>query len=120
MKSRELAAYLSSRDIAGVSFMARKFTPAAGTFSGQELEAVEILLLDRNRVKPVQLGLELVAGVLKLHPGKFDPKVVSKLIGNDETLRALAAGDDPRAIAAKWKPAEERFRSARAKYLLYK
>jgi uncharacterized protein YbbC (DUF1343 family) len=120
LKGRETAEYLNSRQIPGVSFIARKFTPNAGTFKDQECEGVEILLLDRNALKPVELGMELVSAVLKFHPGKFDPNVVARLIGNEDTLNRLQAGEDPRKIAETWKAGEERFRKVRAKYLLYK
>jgi uncharacterized protein YbbC (DUF1343 family) len=120
MKGREMAAYLNSRHIPGVSFVPRKFTPDAGTFKGQELEAVEVLLLDRNALDPVELGVELVSALNKFSPGKFDIDKQMRLLGNDETAKRIKAGEDPREIAATWKAGEERFRSIRAKYLIYK
>lgn len=119
LKSRETAEYLNLRRIPGVSFIARKFTPSAGAFKDQECEGVEILLLDRNAVRPVELGVELVSAVMKLHPGKFSPEVVARLIGNEDTIRRIQAGEDPRDIAATWRAGEEKFLKIRAKYLLY-
>ena len=119
LRGRETATYLNARGIPGVSFIARRFKPDAGTFQGQECEGVEILLLDRNAVKPVELGVELVSAVMKFHPGKFNPDVVAKLIGNEDTINRIRAGEDPRAIAATWKAGEEKFRGVRGKYLLY-
>ena len=109
LKGRETAEYLNSRHIAGVSFIARKFTPNDGTFKDQECEGVEILLLDRNAVQPVEMGVELVSAVLKFHPGKFSPDAVAQLIGSQDTIDRLEAGEDPRAIAASWKNAEQKF-----------
>jgi len=120
MKGQEVARHLNSRGIPGVSFIPRKFTPAAGSFKDQECHGIEILLLDRNAVKPVELGVELVSAVMKFHEGKFDPQIVRLLIGNQDTIDRLQAGEDPRAIARTWRTAEERFRKVRAKYLLYR
>ncbi len=119
LKSHETAAYLNGRGIRGVSFIGRRFTPDAGPFAGQQCDGVEVLLLDRERLKPVAMGAELVAAVMKLHPGKFDPKVVARLIGNEDTIRRLQAGEDPRAIADSWRGGEQRFRRVRSPYLLY-
>ncbi len=119
VKGRETASYLNGRGIRGVSFIARKFTPDAGAFKDQECEGIEILLLDRNAVKPVALGVELVSAVMKFHPGRFNPDVVARLIGNEDTIRRIKAGEDPREIAAAWATGERNFRDVRAKYLLY-
>lgn len=119
LRGRETATYLNARGIPGVSFIARRFTPDAGTFQGRECEGVEILLLDRNTVKPVELGVELVSAVMKFHPGRFNPDVVARLIGNEDTINRIKAGEDPRAIAATWRAGEEKFRDVRGRYLLY-
>jgi len=42
------------------------------------------------------------------------------LIGNEETLRALAAGDDPQAIRQRQQDAIQPFLALREKYLLYR
>ena len=120
LKGRETAEYLNSRRIPGISFVARKFTPNAGAFKDQECEGVEVLLVDRNAVKPVELGVELVSAVLRFHPGKFDPDVVRHLIGNEDTINRIKAGEDPRKIAETWKAGEKKFRKIRVRYLLYR
>lgn len=119
LRGRETAAHLNARGIPGVSFISRRFSPDAGTFQGQQCEGVEILLLDRTAVRPVELGVELVSAVMKFHPGRFNPDVVARLIGNEDTINRIKAGEDPRAIAATWRAGEQKFRGIRAKYLLY-
>jgi uncharacterized protein YbbC (DUF1343 family) len=120
MKGRETAKYLNLRRIPGVSFIARRFTPADGAFKGQELEAVEVILLDRHALNSVELGVEMISALNKIHPGKFDINRQIRLLGNEDTAKRIMAGEDPRAIAATWKAGEQRFREIRAKYLLYK
>jgi len=62
----------------------------------------------------------LVSAVLKFHPGKFDPDVVRRLIGNEDTINRIKAGEDPRKIAETWKAGEKKFRKIRVRYLLYR
>ena len=120
MKGREVAAYLNSRHIPGLSFVGRRFTPDGGPYRNQELEAVEVLLLDRNAVQPVELGVEMVSALNKLYPGKFDIDRQIRLLGNEDTARRIRAGEDPRQIAASWRAGEARFAQIRARYLIYK
>jgi hypothetical protein len=41
------------------------------------------------------------------------------MIGSAAALEAIKAGTDPAEIAAAWQPALDRFKTMRAKYLLY-
>jgi hypothetical protein len=42
------------------------------------------------------------------------------LVANRATVDAIAHGDDPRTIAASWRPALDSFKAACAPILLYK
>jgi uncharacterized protein YbbC (DUF1343 family) len=119
-KSAEMADYLNARRVPGVRFIARRFTPNASVFKDQQCEGLEILLVDRKALKSVTAGLELVAAVLKVNPGKFDVAGIMRLLGNDATAARLKAGDDPRQIAKSWKSGLHAFRKIRARYLLYR
>jgi uncharacterized protein YbbC (DUF1343 family) len=119
-KSAEMADYLNARRVPGVRFIARRFTPNASVFKDQQCEGVEVLLTDRKALRSVTAGLEMVAAVLKLNPGKFDVAGIMRLLGNDATAARLKAGDDPRQIAKSWKSGLNAFRKIRARYLLYK
>ncbi len=56
----------------------------------------------------------------KLYPGKVSFAANRNLIGDDETIRALGAGEDPRAIRQKQEDALQKFLALREKYLLYR
>ncbi len=118
-KAREMAAYLNARNVPGVRFIARRFRPNASLFKDQECEGLEILLLDRNALNAVGLGVELLSAVVKFHPGKFDLGGIMRLLGNDATAARIRAGEDPRRIVESWQADLEAFRKVRAKYLLY-
>jgi uncharacterized protein YbbC (DUF1343 family)/CubicO group peptidase (beta-lactamase class C family) len=114
-----LAEALNGRRLPGVRFYPVRFTPTASKFSGEECQGVFIVITDRNALRPVRVGVELAAALLKLFPGKFDVDASARLFGSTAGLSRLRAGDDPATIASGWAGAEGRWRLLRNKYLLY-
>jgi uncharacterized protein YbbC (DUF1343 family) len=120
MKSRELAAYLNARGIAGVRFVPVTFTPTASVYSGKECQGVNIVVTDRNGFDAPELGMELAAALRKLYPADFKIERMTELLMNQSVYDALVAGQDPRRIAQEWQEGLEKFQKVREKYLIYK
>jgi uncharacterized protein YbbC (DUF1343 family)/CubicO group peptidase (beta-lactamase class C family) len=120
VKSKELAAYLNGRGIAGVRFVPVTFTPTASVYSGQTCSGVNILLTDRNGFDAPELGLELAAALQKLYATDFKIERVNQLLVNQSAYDALMAGQDPRRIAQEWQEGLAAFQKVREKYLIYK
>jgi uncharacterized protein YbbC (DUF1343 family) len=120
MKSRELAAYLNARGIAGVRFVPVTFTPTASVYTGKECQGVNIVVTDRNGFDAPELGMELAAALRKLYPGDFKIERMTELLMNQSVYDALVAGQDPRRIAQDWQEGLEKFQKVREKYLIYK
>ncbi len=120
VKSRELAAYLNGRGIAGVRFVPVTFTPTAAVYSGQECQGVNIILTDRNGFDAPELGMELAAALHKLYAADFKMERMQELLVNQSAYDALAAGEDPRRIAGDWMDGLAAFQKVREKYLIYK
>jgi uncharacterized protein YbbC (DUF1343 family) len=116
---RELAAYLNARQIPGVRVYPTSFTPTESNFKGVRIEGVRFELLNRDLFDSTRLGLEVAAAIQKLYPGKIDFAGGAKLIGSNDAIRRLAAGEDPRTIEESFAPQVEEFVQLRAKYLLY-
>jgi uncharacterized protein YbbC (DUF1343 family) len=116
---RRLALHLSEREVPGVRFLARSFTPAASRFAGAGCEGVEILVVDRARLRPLLLGLELITALRFLYPEEFDLEACAKLLCSASTLAALREGRSPREIERGWQAGEARFEERRAAALLY-
>jgi len=119
MKSRELAADLNARGIAGVRFVPVSFTPTESIYSGQKCEGVNIVLTDRNALDAPELGIELAAALRKLYPADFKIEKIMALLANQAVYDALLAGQDPRRIAQDWQEELEKFGVVRQKYLIY-
>jgi len=116
---RELAAYLNQRQIPGVRVYPTSFTPTESVFQGVRIEGVRFEIVNREMVDSTRLGLEVAGAIQKLYSGKVDWPVNQRLIGSDETIRRLQAGDDPRAIRQGMEDGVEAFLETRAKYLIY-
>jgi uncharacterized protein YbbC (DUF1343 family)/CubicO group peptidase (beta-lactamase class C family) len=115
-----LAASLNARELPGVRFYPVTFTPAAGAkLGGQACHGVFLIVTDRDRLRPVRVGLEIAAALSKLYGAQFKLEDAALLFGSKATLEKIRAGQDPAAIAASWSADEAKWRLTRAKYLLY-
>ena len=119
IKSRELAAYLNAREIAGVRFVPVTFTPIASNYARQKCEGVNLILTDRNALEAPELGIEVAAALKKLYPTDYKMERMMELLANQAVYDALVAGEDPRRIAQDWQDGLQKFEATRKKYLIY-
>jgi uncharacterized protein YbbC (DUF1343 family) len=108
---RDLAARLNQREIPGV----RVYPVAVG-----KVEGVRFVITNRELFDSTRLGLEVAAAIQALYPGKLDLALNRKLIGSDEAIRRLAAGEDPRSIQQSLLDGVAEFVKKREPYLLYR
>lgn len=118
-KASEVAEYLNSLKLPGVSFIARHFRPNAYVFKDQDCQGLDVQLLDRNSFDAVRMGLELLHATLKFHPDKFDLNTVMRLLGNDDAAARLKRGETGSEVSRSFRKDVEQFRDLRRKYLLY-
>jgi len=116
---RELAAYLNAREIPGVRVYPTSFTPTESNFKGVRIEGVRFQITNRDVLNATRLGMELVAAIEKLYPGKVDFAASRRIIGSDDLIRRLKAGEDPRALETLLQDDVEAFAARRARYLIY-
>jgi uncharacterized protein YbbC (DUF1343 family)/CubicO group peptidase (beta-lactamase class C family) len=115
-----LAAALNARDLPGIRFYPVTFTPSGGAkLGGQACHGVFVIVTDRDRLKPVRVGLEIAAALTKRHGDQFKLEDAAYLFGSKATLEKVRAGVEPATIAAGWAADEAKWRLTRAKYLLY-
>ncbi len=119
MKSKELAAYLNARGIAGVRFVPVTFTPTASNYADQKCEGVNLVLTERNALDAPELGIELAAALKKLYPTDFKMERMAELLVNQAAFDGLVAAEDPRRIAQDWQEELDKFEVVRKKYLIY-
>ncbi len=113
------AARLNQRPVRAVRFIPRRFTPTWSNCAGQECQALDLLVLDREGLNSVEMGVEIIGAVLKLHPKMLDVDSLMPLLGHEATANALRRGDDPVDVSGRWHKSLEAFRKKRAPHLLY-
>jgi uncharacterized protein YbbC (DUF1343 family) len=116
----ELAAYLNQRQVPGVRAYPTSFTPAESNFKGARIEGVRLVVTNRELFDSTRLGLELAAALAKLYPGKIDFTASRRLIGSDDVIRRLQAGEDPNTIEQSLADSVAGFVKLREPYLLYR
>ena len=114
-----LAKRMNERMLPGVGFYPVSFVPNGSKYVGERCEGVFILVLDRQLLRPVRVGLELASALQELYGSQFDLDAAARLFGSRDVLARIKAGEDPGTITAQWAPDEDRWRLLRAPYLLY-
>jgi uncharacterized protein YbbC (DUF1343 family) len=116
-----LAGALNARGLAGVRFYPVTFTPASGPFAGELCGGVFLLVTDRERLRPVRVGLELAAAVQRLYPAQYQLEAAREpILGSRAVQRRVAAGEDPGWIAADWAAGERGWEALSGRYRLYR
>ena len=119
VRGAQLAQFLNQRFLPGVRAYATRFQPSTGPFAGKMIEGVRFVILNREQLNSVRLGLEVAYALEELYPGKINVEACRFLIGNREVIDALKAGAEPGAIEQRLQQQVQRFEERRRPYSLY-
>ena len=118
-----LAAYLTARNIPGVTFTPTTFTVAEDTNHypghGQTIHGIDLTATDRNLLDTPELGIEILSALHHLYPTQFNLARAAALVASINTMQSLTNNEDPRTIAAAWTTDLNDFKKRRQPYLLY-
>ncbi len=115
----KLAAYLNKKDIPGLRIYPTSFTPTESKFKDVHIKGIRFVITARERFDPIRLGLELAAALQHLYPGKVDFEANRLLLGNQDVIRRLSAGQSAVEVMDSYRAGLRSFEKLRAKYLLY-
>jgi uncharacterized protein YbbC (DUF1343 family) len=115
----QLAQFLNDRFLPGARAYATRFQPSSGPFAGKMIEGVRFVILNREQLNSVRLGLDVAYALEKLYPGKINFEACRFLMGNREVIDALKSGVEPGAIEQRVQQQVQRFEERRRPYLLY-
>jgi uncharacterized protein YbbC (DUF1343 family) len=116
---KALAARLDALRIPGVRFRSVAFRPASGVHAGELCEGVTIQIVDRGAIRSVTMSLAIAETLKQMYPKDFKIDKIIELLGSEATLAELKSGGPPAQIEANWEAGLEKFRTMRAKYLIY-
>lgn len=127
-ESHKAAETLNAYKLPGVKFRPLTYKPYYFAFKDQEITGVQIYITDQSRAPLTAINYyalealkqvadrDLFAEAIKTNKSfaMFD-----KVNGTDADRKAFQAGAPAAEIVASWKAADDAFRKARRKYLLY-
>ncbi len=115
----------------GAGFRPARFRPMFGKHAGRVCGGVELFVLHREAIRPVELGLRLLATIHDLFPEAFrwrerpyefvaDVPAIDLLTGSDEARRRIDAGEPLEPLLAAWREEVAAFESRLEGVLLYR
>ncbi len=119
INDRVLAYELNKLGLPGVRFLPERFRPTTSVFMGQDCGGVRILLVDRNALRSVELGVAIGQVLHRMYEKDFDLKKFNTLLNDDATLAMIKTGKPWKAIVKSWEQAQAEFRQRREAFLLY-
>jgi uncharacterized protein YbbC (DUF1343 family) len=120
INARELAPALNALKLPGVAFVPVEFTPNASKFENKPCQGCYVIVTDREKIRPVRMGVAIVWKLHQLYAEKFEIDGVNKLLKNDKALAAIKSAKDPNEIPAVWEDNLAAFKKVREKYLIYR
>ena len=126
----ELVAAVGDLDLDGVGFRPARFRPEFQKFSGEVCAGVELHVVDRLRLRPLALGLSLIATIHDLHPDRFawrsepyefvsDPPALDLLTGSAEARGVIEEHRPLAPLLDQWERDVEAFDSSLDGVVLY-
>jgi len=128
--ARDLADALNREDLPGVRFRPVVFTPTFQKHAGRRCGGVQLHVATRRTFRPYLTGVAVIRAFRQMFPREFrwrtreyefvsGKPAVDLLAGGPEVREGIDAGASLDALAATWRPAEDAFRAARGRWLLY-
>ncbi len=119
IRGTELAQFLNNWVLPGVRAYPTSFRPTSGPFAGKTIEGVRFLILNREQVNSVRVGLDVAYALQRLYPGKINFEACRFLIGNREMLDQMKTGVGPGVIEESLQAELQKFRERVQPFLLY-
>jgi len=115
----ELAQFLNNWVLPGVRVYPTKFQPSSGPFAGKAIEGVRLVIINREQLNSVRVGLDVAYALQRLYPGKINFEACRFLLGSREVVDALKSGAAPGNIEERTREALQKFEERRRPNLLY-
>ncbi len=119
IRGAELAQFLNNWVLPGVRAYATRFQPSSGPFAGKSIEGVRFVIVNREQLNSVRVGLDVAYALQRLYPGKINFEACRFLIGSREVVDALKAGAAPGGIEERVREQLQKFEDRRRPFLLY-
>lgn len=117
-----IARELDAMHLPGVRFDSTSRTIQPGfKFAGQTIPMIEVVVTDRERIRPVEVGVRLLDAIHARHRAEWRWRTphIDRLAGTD-ALRAAVDSGRVDALLLRWRGEAAAFASRRSPFLLYR
>ena len=126
----QLAKALTALELPGVAFRPHVFEPTFQKHARVPIGGVQILVQNRDTMKPLHTGISILCVMQRLYPADFawrtevyefeaDRLAIDLLLGETGLRERIEAGEDADAIMAGFPAYEAAFEGRRQEWLLY-
>jgi len=120
LNAHQFAAELNGLKLPGVKFRPAFFTPMFSKYEGEFCRGIQAHILDRNLLKPIEVGLGIISMALRLYPQDFQWRSSFDLLaGSDQIRQKLSAGIDVGELVNSWEAELSVFMEKRLSSLIY-
>jgi uncharacterized protein YbbC (DUF1343 family) len=111
---------LNRAGLPGVRFVPIRFTPNASVFKDSACGGVNIVVIDRDALNAVDVGIALALTLQRLYPNDFALEKVQHLLQHELTINAIKTGKPLAEIKKLWAGDLDEFKKRREKFLIYR
>lgn len=119
VEPRRFAAELEKAEVPGVEAVPVFFVPNSGKHQGKNCGGLVLTITKPEELDSVLLGLSLISILHRLYPGEFEMGRVMDLLGNEEAMKLLEAGQSPGKALRAGSSQMREFMAKRRKVLIY-
>ncbi len=118
------AEVLNAITLPGVRFRAAQFKPVASKYAGENVRGVQVHVLDREALRPVETGIQMLATLRHLSGAHFawaeGGATIDRLAGTDSLRKAIEHDVPLDELLGRWKQDAEEFARHAQRYHLYR
>ncbi len=115
-----LADRLADKRLPGIYFVPIRFTPKSSVYRGEDCGGVRLIITDRAKMNPIDVGLAIGSAIQADYPATFTLEEKGNvLLRHPPTHRRWIAAESIAEMRRTWEPALDEFRERRRQFLLY-
>ena len=115
-----LSQELNLRAVPGLKTYPVAFRPGSSVLAAKQVQGVRFSITNRELLDTGRMGVELMAALEKLYPGKLNMSANLPLIGDSALIREVQQSRPMERVFDRQGETLKAFRTLRAKYLLYR
>ena len=115
----QLARSLNAAGLRGVKFTPIDFRPNASVHANMLCHGVQILITDRQAIRPLDVGLQIATLLRQIYPDEWDVASYQRLLADRAVWSAVQRAQPLGEIHSVFESELQSFRQRRAAFLLY-